>query len=250
MKVHILKALKDNYIYLLEWEGRALSVDPSEAEPVLKFLKDKNLRLDFILNTHHHWDHVGGNERLKKEFGCKIFGPEKEKIPGKDVGVKEGPLKLDEGLDFFVFEIPGHTLGHVAYWRKEGGLLFVGDTLFSMGCGRLFEGSFQDLFSSLQKLSKLPDSTQIYCGHEYSLKNARFALKWEPSNPELPPLIKKLEKLQREGKPSLPVSLGLEKKTNPFLRTENEEIKKRLNLPQNSPPDQVFKVLRKERDLV
>ena len=173
-EIHQIPLWEDNYIYLLHEKeaDKTAVIDPGEAQIVHRFLKNKNLKLDFILTTHHHFDHTGGNLQLKQDWNCKVYGfkEDEQRIPGIDISLKEGEQVFIGHLGFEVLSVPGHTLGHIAFWNKQNQILFCGDTLFAMGCGRLFEGSPEQMFSSLNKIKKLPKKSLIYCAHEYSLK--------------------------------------------------------------------------------
>lgn len=232
IKTLILPALSDNYIFLLydEVTKDAAVVDPSEAGPVIEAIEAQGLSLKWILNTHHHWDHTGGNLKLKKKYGAVIVGYQGDarRIPGIDVMVDEGQELSFFGSAAQVFFIPGHTLGHIAYYFPKEQLLFCGDTLFLMGCGRLFEGTPEQMFTSLAKLKSLPDETKIYCAHEYTLDNARFARSVEPENETLEQREKDEQHIRAEGKPTIPALLSLEKQTNPFLRAATVEAFARL----------------------
>lgn len=217
MRISILPILTDNYTYILEQSGKAIVIDPGEAAPVIRYLDQNALTLTHILCTHHHGDHVGGVMELKTLTNATVIGP-KEQIKGIDIFVKQG----DRVEGFEVIETPGHTLGHVCYYAP--GTLFSGDTLFSMGCGRLFEGTAQDMWASLQKLSALPDDTNIYCGHEYTQSNGRFCLSIEPDNADIIQRMAEVADLRSAGKPTLPVTIATEKATNVFLRAESPEI--------------------------
>jgi len=210
MKVEIIPCLEDNYAYLLEADDALAVVDPSEAAPVLTALAGR--KLTHILNTHHHWDHVGGNLELKEKFCATIIGPGKDaaRIPGMDVGVEEKSDWQFAGQAVQVLEVPGHTHGAIAFVMD--GNVFTGDTLFVMGCGRLFEGDASTMWASLSKLMILPDDTKIWCGHEYAKANARFALSLEPGNQAL------VQRARAMGPVSVPSTMGQEKQTNPFLR--------------------------------
>lgn len=217
MKVHQLQALKDNYVYLLHVEESETTavVDPSTSKEVLQALKTHNWKLDYVLNTHHHWDHTGGNLELKQATGCKIVGfePDAARIPGIDIKLKAGQTFSLGKAKAEVLFIPGHTLGHIAFYFKEEKALFCGDTLFSLGCGRLFEGSPEQMFNSLKVLKTLPDDVCVYCGHEYTKRNAEFSH-------ELFPAEKEYEVALSRKVPSL---LGYEKKWNPFLRASSAQ---------------------------
>ncbi len=251
VEVHLIPALKDNYIAIVRDEATrsTLVVDPSESQPVLSYLRERKWHVDFILNTHHHWDHVGGNHDLKKAFGCPVIASE---IDGKKIVDLSRTIGDDETIEFGsesvrALYIPGHTLGHTAFFFEKSGVVFTGDTLFSLGCGRLFEGTAAQMWSSLQRLAQLPNETRVYCGHEYTLANSRFALHMEPENLALLNRRTEAEALQRAGRPTLPTTIGLEKQTNPFLRADEISIRKRLQMP-NAPTVEVFAQLRTLKD--
>jgi len=235
--VRIIPALKDNYIYMLKEAGtnNVAIIDAPDATPILDILKADSLRLKYILNTHHHWDHTDGNKELKEATGCEVVGykGDAERIPEIDI-------KVEDEKDFEIFGekvtplfVPGHTSGAVSYYIKNLGIIFTGDTLFSMGCGRLFEGTPQQMFESLNKLASLPPETKIYSGHEYAKNNAEFALKIEGENDALKKRYEEVCKLESEGKTTQPSSVELELKTNPFLRTASEEIRKSVGVDQS-----------------
>jgi hydroxyacylglutathione hydrolase len=232
--VELIPALRDNYIYLLRDQGTAKTavVDPSLAAPVVQALSAHGWRLDYILNTHHHFDHTGGNLELKEFYGATVVGPkaDRDRIPGIDVDLAD-----DEKFHFGsrtarVIDIPGHTRGHIAFWFKADAALFCGDTLFAMGCGRMFEGTPEQMWTSLSKLAALPKPTRIYCGHEYTEANARFALTLEPGNRPLRERADGVAKLRAQGLPTLPSTLGEELLTNPFLRPQSPEIQASVGL--------------------
>jgi hydroxyacylglutathione hydrolase len=230
--VDILPAFTDNYIYLVGDSdlGLAMVVDPGDAEVVLKALKERNLYLSLILNTHHHKDHIGGNAKLAREYGAPIIGParEKSRIENMARGVEKGDVVTFSTLRGYVIETHGHTSGHIAFHFPQIRALFCGDTLFSLGCGRLFEGTASQLWESLTALRSLPDETLVYCGHEYTEANAKFALAVDKDNEALKTRANQAAALRREGKPTLPARLGDEKQSNPFLRTDQPEFQKAL----------------------
>jgi hydroxyacylglutathione hydrolase len=230
--IDVLPAFADNYIYLIgDTElGLAMAVDPGDPDVVKKALKKHDWHLTLILNTHHHNDHIGGNEKLKKEFGAAIIAPMKEKtrITNLDRGVGEGDSVTFSDLKAKVIETPGHTSGGVAYYFPVLKALFCGDTLFSLGCGRLFEGTANEMWASLSKLRALPDETLVYCGHEYTEANARFAQLIDKNNPDLKLRVDDVHKKRQLGHATLPVALGMEKKTNPFLRIDNPDFQNTL----------------------
>ena len=223
-KIYQIPLWEDNYIYVLKdnQKNKTAVIDPGDFDTVQKFLKKHNLNLDYILSTHHHWDHTGGNLKLKKEWSCLIYGfkEDAKRIPGIDIGLSEGETVFVGSLCFEVLYVPGHTLGHIAFWNKKNKILFCGDTVFAMGCGRLFEGSPQQMFNSLRKIKKLPENSLIYSAHEYSLKNAQFALTVQPQNEELKKRFKKISLLRKKGKATIPFYLKEELLTNPFFRAE------------------------------
>jgi hydroxyacylglutathione hydrolase len=249
LTIEPIPLLTDNYAYLLRDEAtqRIAIIDPAEAAPVLQFLK--NRQIDYILNTHHHPDHTGGNEEIKKATGAKIYAPKKDqhRIPGFDYGLEEGDEFMLGGSKAKILEIPGHTSGHIAFWFEDDHALFVGDTLFSIGCGRLFEGSARQMWSSLLKLRTLPDDTRIYCGHEYTKANIEFALSIDRNNVELEAFYHLVCKRRSRGEPTIPSLLSLEKQLNPFLRADDSSLTDLLPILSNDPVE-IFAYLRDCKD--
>ena len=222
-----LPAFADNYLWLLHDGKRALVVDPGEAAPVLQALAQHGLQLTSILVTHHHADHTGGVAALREATGAPVYGPATERIPEPFTPLKEGDRVEALDLDFEVLDVPGHTAGHIAFYTPEMNgrpLLFCGDTLFSGGCGRLFEGTPAQMLASLDKLAALPAATQVCCAHEYTLGNLRFALAAEPDNAELAAYQAHCLRLHEQGLPTLPATLAQELSINPFLRTRQASI--------------------------
>jgi len=230
IEIEIVPCLSDNYAYLVKSGDQVAVVDPSEAAPVREALARKGWKLTHILNTHHHLDHCGGNLDLKRETGAVVVGPGKDaaRIPGIDVGVDEASGWEFDGRKVQVLEVPAHTRGAITF--VIDGHAFTGDTLFLMGCGRLFEGDPQMMWTSLSKLMTLPDATKIYCGHEYTESNGRFALTLEPGNQALQKRMEEVRATRARKEPTVPATLGLEKQTNPFLRPDVSEIRKSLGM--------------------
>lgn len=249
LEIELVPCLKDNYAYLVHDRDAGLTavVDPSEPDPVTRALAQHGWKLTHILNTHHHFDHTGGNIPLKEISGAVIVGPgkDRDRIPGIDVGVDETTGWALGARRMHVLEIPAHTRAHIAFVVDDAA--FTGDTLFAMGCGRLFEGTPAMMWASLSKLMTLPDATRIFCGHEYTLNNGRFALTLEPNNPELAARMRDVEAARARNAPTIPSTLGLEKKTNPFLRPDSTEIRRSLGLAQAGDVE-VFAEMRKRKD--
>jgi len=226
-----IPVLSDNYVWLFEYApGWAAVVDPAVADAVLAVANQEGLRITHILNTHWHPDHVGGNTAIKAATGCTIIGPRREaaKIPGLDLGVDEGDTVSLGAHDGTVHFVGAHTAGHIAYHFPTASALFPGDTLFAMGCGRLFEGTAQDMFSALGKLKVLPPETMVYCAHEYTLSNARFAITAEPGNTDLAARLGIVETAREKGLPTVPFTIADELATNPFVRARTvEELARR-----------------------
>ena len=232
MKIHIIPCLQDNYSYIIHDQSNnyACVIDPSEAEPIINFVKKNNLKLKYILNTHHHYDHVGGNERLKKEFGSKIIGfkGDKHRIPLIDIELEDQEIWTSNNFEAKIFHIPGHTSGHICFHFYKNNFLFTGDTLFSLGCGRIFEGTYNEMFNSLKVIKNLPEDTLIYCGHEYTKKNAEFCLKYDSNNNELIEKIAQIKKSISKGNPTIPSTLREEITCNIFLKAKDVEMFSKL----------------------
>jgi len=252
IQISALPAFTDNYIWLLQDHStqRCAVVDPGDAAPVQAWLAvHPGWVLSDILITHHHHDHVGGVELLKSATDATVYGPASERIPARDVALKDNDKVSVLGWEFDVFAVPGHTLGHIAFYHH--GLLFCGDTLFAAGCGRLFEGTPEQMYTSLNRLAALPEDTLVYCTHEYTLSNLRFAVAVEPGNPHIVERLGKVTQMREAGIMTLPSTLALEKLTNPFLRAGETSIKEKVDErsgTDNSSPSAVFAALRAWKD--
>ena len=249
MHITPIPCLSDNYAYVInDISSKTIGVvDPSEAQPIIAFLKKENLKLNYILNTHHHFDHIGGNIELKKKYNAKVIGfiDDKHRIPGIDIALKNNE-KWNFGNSIIkVLHIPGHTLGHICFFFEKEKIAFTGDTLFSLGCGRIFEGDHKQMLASLNKIKKLPKETKIYCGHEYTYKNAEFCMKYDNNNDDLKKKFEKIKKLKSQNLPTIPTSLEDELKSNIFLRCNQKDLKIKLSMKNQED----FKVFRKVRDL-
>lgn len=249
--VHQFFCRSDNFGVLIHdaASGATAAIDAPDADVIRRALQEKGWALTHILTTHHHADHTAGNTALKSETGCLVIGPAKEadRIPGIDKSVNEGDCFDFGGHQICVLETPGHTAGHVTYWLPNDNIAFVGDTLFSLGCGRLFEGDPETMWSSLQKLMALPKETLIYCGHEYSKSNAAFALSVEPNNEALRQRAAEIDELRASNLPTLPVALAAELAQNPFLRPDSAGIQQRLGMV-GLPLATIFAELRRLKD--
>jgi hydroxyacylglutathione hydrolase len=225
MKIQIIPCLQDNYSYLIidKKNNTACVVDPSEANPIIEYLENNNIKLKFILNTHHHYDHVGGNEMLKEKYGASIVGykGDKERIPKIDILVNDQETWIYENFEAKVIHVPGHTLGHVCFYFYKEQSVFTGDTLFSLGCGRIFEGTHSQMFNSLMKLKELPQNTKIYCGHEYTKQNSNFCIVHDENNENLKAKIKEIEIKLKNRMPTIPSTIKDELECNVFLRSHN-----------------------------
>ena len=225
MEVEMISCLKDNYSYLIidKSNNSACIIDPSESDPVIEIIEKKKINLKFILNTHHHYDHVGGNEVLKKIFGAKIIGfkDDKNRIPFVDILLEDNEIWKNLNFEFKVFHIPGHTSGHICFYFYKDKIVFSGDTLFSLGCGRIFEGTYEQMYYSLNKFKELPKETKIYCGHEYTLQNSVFCATYDKNNNELNKKILDVKSKRDRNLPTIPSTIGEELACNIFLRAEN-----------------------------
>jgi hydroxyacylglutathione hydrolase len=241
----------DNYGVLIHdpQSGLTATIDAPEAAAIRAHLDRKGWRLDHIFTTHHHGDHVEGNAELKAAFGCTITGPaaEADKIPGIDTAVRGGQAFSFGEYDVRVIDTPGHTLGHISYWLPGAGVAFTADTLFAMGCGRVFEGTPPMMHESLERLRALPDETVIYCGHEYTETNARFAVTVDPDNADLARRYEEVKRQRAAGEMTLPTTIALEKATNPYFRVDDAGIRRTLGMESASPVE-VFAEIRKRKD--
>ncbi|MGZ8189024.1 MAG: hydroxyacylglutathione hydrolase [Methylosarcina sp.] len=251
LEIVSLPVLTDNYIHIIHdsVSSETAAVDPALAPPVLEFLERKGWRLTAIFNTHHHWDHVNGNLELKQQTGCTIIGGHEDwdRIPGIDRAVQEGDTVSLGRHQADILFTPGHTRGHIVYHFADDRLLFCGDTLFSMGCGRLFEGTAEQMWHSLQKLKALPGDTRIYCTHEYTQTNGRFALTMEPENPALQRRMEEVNQLRLHGQPTIPTTVEEEWATNPFFREDSLELQKNIHMTRRTPIE-IFEETRRLKD--
>ena len=251
LEIHQFPCLSDNYGVLIHdpESNVTATIDTPESGPIESALRDKGWTLTHILNTHHHGDHTGGNTELKAKTGCQIVGPKPEaaKIPGLDISVGQGDTYDFGGHIATIIETPGHTLGHIAFHFADDGVAFVGDTLFALGCGRVFEGTMAQMWSALQRLMELPRDTVIYCGHEYTTANAAFAVTIDPDNQELMERVEEIAALRSEGRPTVPTTLDLELRTNPFLRPTDPAVQAHLGMAGADPGD-VFAEIRRRKD--
>lgn len=251
-EIRLIRCLKDNYAVLLHdpSAGATALVDAPDAAPIREALQAEGWRLSDLLVTHHHADHTAGIPELRKQFNCRVIAPRKEaaKIPGVDVTVREGDFVTIGSMVGRVIETPGHTNGHICYWFKAEKLAFVGDTLFSVGCGRVIEGTAEVMWQSLLKLRGLPPDTQVYCGHEYTAANVHFALTLEPNNAALRARAEEVLRLCGAGRPTIPTTIAAEKNTNPFLRADLPSLAAAINRPGESGA-LVFAVIRAKKDV-
>ena len=251
LQIEQIAVLSDNYVYLVREpkSGAVAVVDPAVAAPVMARAEELGWRITHILNTHHHPDHVGGNMEIKQATDCTVVGPkpDRERIPGIDVEVDDGDRYRFGAADAEVFFVPGHTRGHIAYWFPGSNALFCGDTLFALGCGRLFEGTPEQMWSSLSRLRALPPETRVYCAHEYTQANARFALSVDGANQALVRRAEEIDRKRDQGEPTVPSTLGQEVATNPFLRADDPELAEAVGLA-GAEPVKVFAEVRQRKD--
>ena len=232
MEIKIIPCLKDNYSYLVidDKKNIACVIDPSEAKPIIKYLEEKNINLKYILNTHHHYDHVGGNQELKERYGASVIGykGDKNRIPEIDTLVDDKEIWQQENFEAKIFHIPGHTLGHICFYFYNEESVFTGDTLFSLGCGKIFEGSYAQMHNSLMKLKTLPEKTKIYCGHEYTKQNSKFCIAHDKDNQNLKAKIKLIDEKLKNNLPTIPSTIKEELECNIFLRSSKVETFSKL----------------------
>ena len=232
MEIKIIPCLQDNYSYLIidKKNNIACVVDPSEADPIIEYLETNNIKLKFILNTHHHYDHVGGNQELKKKYDASVIGykGDEKRIPEIDILINDQETWIYKDFEAKIIYIPGHTLGHICFYFYKDESVFTGDTLFSLGCGRVFEGTHSQMFDSLMKLKKLPQSTKIYCGHEYTKKNSDFCLTHDANNKNLKAKINRINLKLKSSQPTIPSTIKDELECNIFLRSNNVETFSKL----------------------
>ena len=225
MRVEIIPCLQDNYSYLIidDSNNSACVVDPSEAKPIINYLKNKNIKLKYILNTHHHFDHIGGNKDLKEKFGSIIIGfkGDANRIPEMDILLEDEQIWKAENFVAKIMHIPGHTTGHISFHFFQEKLVFTGDTLFSLGCGRIFEGTYEEMFESLNKIKCLPQETKVYCGHEYTLNNLKFCIQYNSENQNLKKKAEIIKKKIKSGLPTIPSTIKDEIECNIFLRAND-----------------------------
>ena len=223
MLVETIRCLEDNFSYILiDQNKNACVIDPSESEPIINFVEKKNIKIKYILNTHHHFDHIGGNKEIKKKYNAKIVAYKNDlhRIPDVDISLKNNQIWTAENFKSKIIHIPGHTNGHICFFFENEKIAFTGDTLFSLGCGRIFEGTYEEMFSSLKKLKELPKETKIYFGHEYTLKNSEFCLKYDKNNKRLQKKINEIKNKVNNNVPTVPSTIEDEIACNIFLRAK------------------------------
>ena len=223
MLVETIRCLEDNFSYILiDQNKNACVIDPSESEPIINFVEKNNIKIKYILNTHHHFDHIGGNKEIKKKYNAKIVAYKNDlhRIPDVDISLKNNQIWTAENFKSKIIHIPGHTNGHICFFFENEKIAFTGDTLFSLGCGRIFEGTYEEMYSSLKKLKELPKETKIYCGHEYTLKNSEFCLKYDKNNKRLQKKINEIKNKVNNNIPTVPSTIDDEIACNIFLRAK------------------------------
>tara|TARA_S200000501_G_scaffold69890_1_gene61900 strand:- start:8 stop:724 length:717 start_codon:yes stop_codon:yes gene_type:complete len=223
MLVETIRCLEDNFSYILiDQNKNACVIDPSESVPIINFVEKNNIKIKYILNTHHHYDHIGGNKEIKKKYNAKIVAYKNDlhRIPDVDISLKNNQIWTAENFKSKIIHIPGHTTGHICFFFENEKIAFTGDTLFSLGCGRIFEGTYEEMFSSLKKLKELPKETKIYCGHEYTLKNSEFCLKYDKNNKRLQNKINEIKNKVNNNIPTVPSTIDDEIACNIFLRAK------------------------------
>ena len=223
MLVETIRCLEDNFSYILiDQNKNACVIDPSESVPIINFVEKNNIKIKYILNTHHHYDHIGGNKEIKKKYNAKIVAYKNDlhRIPDVDISLKNNQIWTAENFKSKIIHIPGHTTGHICFFFENEKIAFTGDTLFSLGCGRIFEGTYEEMFISLKKLKELPKETKIYCGHEYTLKNSEFCLKYDKNNKRLQNKINEIKNKVNNNIPTVPSTIDDEIACNIFLRAE------------------------------
>ena len=251
LKINIIPCLQDNYSYIIQDTSTDTIgiVDPSEFEPVDNFIKKKFNKIHYILNTHHHFDHVGGNLELKKKYNCRIVGSIKDekRIPGIDIKLQHNDIFKFGSIDFRIILVPGHTIGHICFFSNKEKIIFTGDTLFSLGCGRVFEGTYSQMLKSINEIKNLPEDTNIYCGHEYTKKNLDFCSEIEFDNHLLKEKKRWVDLRISKKEPTIPISIKEELSTNIFLRCNTHSLKKNLGM-EKSTEVEIFKKLRDLKD--
>ena len=251
IKIESIEAFTDNYIWLVTTNEGSIVIDPGESSNVINYLDNNQLDLKAIFITHHHFDHTGGIDEITSYYPVNVFGPIND-VETINKRLKDGDRVSIIGIDFEIIEIPGHTLDHIAYFSENNGnpILFCGDTLFAAGCGRVFEGTFEQMYESIIKLKNLPINTKIYCGHEYTLSNLEFAKEAEPFNQDTLSRYNNVLKLREKGTPSIPSLLSTELKTNPFLRCDNKEVQENISTKFKTIKEskEIFKALRLWKD--
>ena len=223
MLVETIRCLEDNFSYILiDQNKNACVIDPSESVPIINFVEKNNIKIKYILNTHHHYDHIGGNKEIKKKYNAKIVAYKNDlhRIPDVDISLKNNQIWTAENFKSKIIHVPGHTTGHICFFFENEKIAFTGDTLFSLGCGRIFEGTYEEMYISLKKLKELPKETKIYCGHEYTLKNSEFCLKYDKNNKRLQNKINEIKNKVNNNIPTVPSTIDDEIACNIFLRAK------------------------------